>query len=93
MKKTVQKKTVREKTVLKLLVISTLFLVLGSPLALWAAESCSASATFCQASCFIQAPPGGSTECISLIDGAVCNSFDANGNFVRQVWDSCFIIP
>ena len=82
-----------KKTVSKLLVISTLFLVLGSPLALWAAESCSASASGCQASCSISSPPGGSTQCFDLFNGAVCTSFDANGNFVAQVSDTCSIMP
>ena len=77
---------------LKTLVLAmTVALTFAVPVA--AAESCWAMAKLCNASCDVVAPPGGSVICRNLINGAVCTSFDANGNVVLTLQDSCSILP
>ena len=58
-----------------------------------AATQCSASATMCQASCYVTAPPGGSTRCHSCPNGAICKVFDASGSLLYIIQEPCSPIP
>ena len=78
-----------KKVLKKFWLVGALLLTLSIPLTVGAATECAAFATMCYASCYIQAPPGGSVSCHNCPDGATCTAFDANGGFFSQVWDTC----
>nr|MDJ0841728.1 hypothetical protein [Acidobacteriota bacterium] len=67
----------------------TSILALGATGMTALADSCSANARACRASCSISSPPGGSTACYSGFNFATCVSFDANGNQVGYQDDQC----
>jgi len=80
--------SLKRPNAIRLLALVAVVCLLGLSAPLFSSQSCNASNS-CGQTCSITAPPGGSVNCHSSSNFAICVSYDASGNIVQIINKRC----